>query len=373
MSNETLYSLALTSVEGLGCRTAHRLLDHFRTPAAIFSATAGQMAELGLPEVLGRALLSDKTKADAELAWSQCQQNHVQILTWQDDNYPRLLKEIYDPPIVLFYRGELECLQAPGVAVVGSRHATPYGINVAEKLASDLARVGVVVTSGLARGIDSAAHRGALEAKGKTIAVLGSGLDCLYPRENQKLARQIESQGCLLTEFRLGTPPSPQNFPVRNRIISGLALGTCVVEAAEFSGSLITARLALEQGREVFAVPGNITAKTSFGPNLWIKQGAKLVQDWQDVVEELPLPVRQAILARLESGPSSATKDLFAEVLTEVERRVLELLPDDAAVHVDQLLETAGLSSSELLATLLGLEMKDKIKQLRGKYFMRKL
>lgn len=372
MSDRTLHLLALTSVEGLGCRTAHRLLDHFHTPAAIFASTVGELVGIGLAEVLARALLSDKTKLAAELTWSQCQQSNTRILAWQDEHYPRLLKEIYDPPLVLFYRGELECLQQPGIAIVGSRHATPYGINVAERLARDLAHAGIVISSGLARGIDSAAHRGALEAKGKTIAVLGSGLDSIYPRENQKLARQIEAQGCLLTEFPLGTPPAPQNFPVRNRIISGLALGTCVVEAAEFSGSLITARLALEQGREVFAVPGNITTKNSFGPNLWIKQGAKLVQDWQDVAEELPLPVKQAILARFEASKTSATKDLFAEVLTEGERRVLELLPVDAAVHVDQLLETSGLSSSELLATLLELEMKDKIKQLRGKYFTRK-
>jgi DNA processing protein len=372
MTEETLHFLILSSVEGLGCRGAHRLLEFYRTPSAVFSAPAKSLIEQGVPEFVAKALLSEKQRALAEANLAKCQQNNVQILTFQNDVYPKLLKEIYDPPITLFVKGDATCLNRPTVSIVGSRRATPYGINTAEKLARDLAQRGLTICSGLARGIDSAAHRGALECQGKTVAVLGSGLDYIYPRENKKMAQQIEESGCIISEFPLGTSPSPQNFPIRNRIISGLSLGTCLVEAAEFSGSLITARLALEQGREVFAVPGNITSKCSFGPNLWIKQGAKLVQDWQDIVEELPLPVKEQVLATSKVQPQGQEGSLFPEVLNDAEKLVLELLNEDEAVHVDRLLELSQMTSSELLATLSELEMKDKIKQLRGKNFVRK-
>jgi DNA processing protein len=373
MNEPAISFLVLTAVEGLGCRAIHRLLGKFHTPDAILAAPVPSLVEAGLPDCLARELQQETRRTAAEAKWAECRQNGVEIMTLLEPLYPRLLREIFDPPLILFFRGDPTCLNSPTVSVVGSRHATPYGINVAEQLSRDLARRGLTIASGLARGIDAAAHRGALEGKGKTVAVLGSGLDMIYPRENQKLARQIESSGCLVSEYPPGTPPTPQNFPVRNRIISGLALGTCVVEAAEFSGSLITSRLALEQDREVFAVPGNITSRNSFGPNLWIKQGAKLVQDWRDIVEELPMALRQEILSR--SGGSSETQqqDLFSRVLTPEEKRVLELLSADQAVQIDQLLESTGMNSSELLATLLELEMKDQIKQLRGKCFIRKL
>jgi DNA processing protein len=259
-------------------------------------------------------------------------------------------------------------LNTHAISIVGSRRATPYGVNAAERLARDLASRGLTICSGLARGIDTAAHRGALEAKGKTIAVLGSGIDHIYPRENKKLAQQIESQGCIVSEFPIHTSPAPQNFPIRNRIISGLSLGTCLVEAAEFSGSLITGRLALEQGREVFAVPGNITSKTSFGPNLWIKQGAKLVQDWQDIVEELPRAAKEQVALQQPREQSA----LFSEVLTASEKFVLELLRPDEAVHIDRLLELSRMSSSDLLSALFELELKERIKQLPGKSFVKK-
>ena len=270
-----------------------------------------------------------ESQADAELG--NCLQNGVRILTLADPAYPKLLKEIFDPPIVLFCKGDIECLNQHCISIVGSRRATPYGVNTAEKLARELARRGLTICSGLARGIDSAAHRGALEVQGKTMAVLGSGLDHIYPRENKKMAQQIEG-GCVISEFPLNTSPSPQNFPIRNRIISGLSLGTCLVEAAEFSGSLITARLALEQGREVMAVPGNITSPNSFGPNLWIKQGAKLVQNWEDIVEELPRPIKEQVLTSQKALPEGQEGSLFPDVLTPSEKCVLELLRDDAAV-----------------------------------------
>ncbi len=372
MSHDPLNFLQLASVEGLGCRGAHRLLDVFETPEAVFSASLNALLEAGLTELVARSLLTPKLRAQAEGLLAKCQQSGVQIVTCWEEVYPRLLREIYDPPLVLFVKGDPVTLGLPSVALVGSRRATPYGINAAERLSRDLAQRGLIVCSGLARGIDSAAHRGALEANGRTIAVLGSGVDRIYPRENTKLAQQIEQNGCVISEFPLGTSPSPQNFPVRNRIISGLSLGTCLVEAAEFSGSLITARMALEQNREVFAVPGNITSKNSFGPNLWIKQGAKLVQDWKDIVEELPAPIKLQVLSLSPQGCEATQPSLFSGVLTEPEKSVLELLRVDESIHVDSLLEETRMSSPELLSVLLDLELKGTIKQLPGKNFLRK-
>jgi DNA processing protein len=368
MHEQTLEFLILASVEGLGCRGAHRLLDRYHNPATILRAPLGELVQQGLPEIVAKVLLSEARKTQAEIELGKCLQQGIQVLTFLDPAYPKLLKEIYDPPIVLYAKGDVQWLNLPGVSIVGSRRATPYGVNTAEKLARDLASRGLMVCSGLARGIDTAAHRGALEAKGRTVAVLGSGIEQIYPRENKKLAEQIESEGCIVSEFPVNASPVPQNFPIRNRIISGLTLGTCLVEAAEFSGSLITGRLALEQGREVFAVPGNITSKTSFGPNLWIKQGAKLVQDWLDIVEELPRAVKE----QLNSPAEPRQPALFAEVLTTSEKFVLELLRLDEAVHLDRLLELSGMTSPELLSTLFELELKDKIKQLPGKSFVRK-
>jgi DNA processing protein len=368
MHEQTLQFLILASVEGLGCRGAHRLLDHYKDPATLLRASAQELMERGVPEGVAKMLLSEARKTQAEIELSKCLQNQVRILTLSDPAYPKLLKEIYDPPLVLYVKGAVDSLNAHAISIVGSRRATPYGVNAAERLARDLASRGLTICSGLARGIDTAAHRGALEAKGKTIAVLGSGIDHIYPRENKKLAQQIESQGCIISEFPIHTSPAPQNFPIRNRIISGLSLGTCLVEAAEFSGSLITGRLALEQGREVFAVPGNITSKTSFGPNLWIKQGAKLVQDWQDIVEELPRAAKERLALQQPCEQSA----LFSEVLTASEKFVLELLRPDEAVHIDRLLELSRMSSSDLLSALFELELKERIKQLPGKSFVKK-
>jgi len=372
MHEQTLQYLILASVEGLGCRGVHRLLDFYKTPEDILRGTVAELTAHGLPEVVAKILLSETRRVQADAELGSCLQNKVQVLTLGDSAYPKLLREIFDPPLVLFCKGDIECLSRHSISIVGSRRATPYGINVAEKLARELAGRGLAICSGLARGIDTAAHRGALEAKGKTVAVLGSGLNHIYPRENKKLAFLIETHGCVISEFPMNTSPSPQNFPIRNRIISGLSLGTCLVEAAEFSGSLITGRLALEQNREVFAIPGNITSKTSFGPNLWIKQGAKLVQDWQDIVEELPRTVKEQLLVPLGAQLAGVQPDLFPAVLTAAEKCVLELLTSDEAVHIDRLLETSRMNSSELLSILFDLELKDQIKQLPGKSFVRK-
>ncbi len=369
MDEEILPYLILASVKGLGCRGVHRLIDSLGSPQAVVQAEPSTIVRLGIPEFIARALPSEPVRRRAEMELQKCRQRQVNILTFQGANYPPLLKEIFDPPIILYAEGDLSCLARPSISIVGSRRATAYGINATEKIACDLARRGLLITSGLARGIDTAAHRGALRGGGKTVAVLGNGIDFIYPRENKSIAQQIRANGCIVSEFPMGTGPVPQNFPIRNRIISGFSLGTCLVEAAEFSGSLITTRLALDQGREVLAVPGNITSKTSYGPNLWIKQGAKLVQDWRDIVEELP----RAIQDRLSQPASPEPRQLLDEVLTDLERKVLALLSSDQPMHIDQLLESTQLTSSELLCTLSELEMKDKIRQLPGKNFLKRL
>ncbi|HSE98345.1 MAG TPA: DNA-processing protein DprA, partial [Blastocatellia bacterium] len=285
-----------------------------------------------------------------------------------------LLRETYDPPIVLFVRGDIDCaLGQPAVAVVGSRHCSTYGKNVAEKIARELAERGVTIVSGLARGIDAAAHKGALSGLGLTIGVMGTGLDAVYPKENARLAEKIVESGALLTEFPINTPPLSRNFPFRNRVISGLSLGVLLVEGAERSGSLITARMASEQGREVFAVPGNITSGKSFGPNYLIKDGAKLVQSWRDVVEELPSEIKCDILSR-ELDEKRPDQPSFDEVaMSEPEQNVFRLLKVDEPLHIDDLMAKSRLSSGELLAALLRLEMLDRVRQLPGKSFVRKL
>lgn len=365
MDEDTLSCLMLTSAEGLGCRGAHRLMAALGSPRAVVQASPGTLNRLGLSNDVAKSLSSRQVRLGAERELHKCRQHQVTVLTLRDAHYPPLLKEIFDPPIVLFASGDLSCLALPSISMVGSRKATAYGINTAEKIACDLAERGLLVTSGLARGIDTASHRGALRGKGQTVAVLGSGLDIIYPRENRHLVRQIRANGCILSEFPLGSPPLPQNFPMRNRIISGISLATCLVEANQSSGSLITARLALDQGREVLAVPGNITSKTSYGPNLWIKQGAKLVQDWRDIVEELPPLIQERL--QVPTGPPPT------ERLTENERKVLESLSADQAIPIDDLLESTRLTSSELLCTLSELELKDRIRQLPGKAFLKRL
>jgi DNA processing protein len=248
---------------------------------------------------------------------------------------------------------------------------------VAHRLAHDLAQRQLVVVSGLARGIDSAGHRGALEAQGTTVAVLGSGIDVIYPRENTRLAEQIMKSGAVISEFPLGTGPTPENFPIRNRIISGLSLGVVVVEAAEYSGSLITARLAVDQNREIFAVPGNITSAQSFGPNHLIKQGAKLVDQWMDVIEEFPAEIRMQLLPPAEASEGepigAKTASLFEASLNPDQKAIFEVLRADQALFVDEIVGAARVSQPRVLAALLELEMNGLIRQLPGKNFIRKL
>jgi DNA processing protein len=260
--------------------------------------------------------------------------------------------------------------------MVGTRHPTPYGSGMAERLACDLAAQGLVIISGMARGVDTASHRGAISAKGKTIAVFGTGVDVIYPKENSRLSEQILALGgALISEFRLGTFAAPQNFPIRNRILSGMSVGVVVVEAAEYSGTRITARCALEQNRDVFAVPGNVTNKNSWGPNTLIKQGAKLVATWEDVWEDLPAEVKLALTPMsAPESESGSTASLFPdEGLPKHEKKILSLLKADEATHIDELMEKLEqeMSSSEIFAALFELELAAKIRQMPGKNFVK--
>ena len=370
--------IALNMIRGIGPRTANLLLDRFGSPANVFAAGRETLLAEGLKpttiEQLHDTEILDKAQAEIE----RLETLGAQIITLADDAYPSLLREIYDPPIALYVKGDLDAaLTHPTIAVVGSRRCSTYGTNAANFLARELAAHGVTIVSGLARGIDGAAHRGTLETGGKTVGVIGTGIDVIYPKEHKKLAEEMVSKGAVISEFPLGTPPLAQNFPYRNRVISGLCLGVLIVEASEHSGSLITARLASEQGREVFAVPGNITSQTSFGPNFLIKDGAKLVQHWRDVVEEFPPHLKESLLGvkpRPEAQETTPSQPAFEEVaLSPNEQKLLAVLAADVASHIDELLLSSGLSSPELTSALLGLEMKDRIKALPGKCFVKRL
>ncbi|MGO4212501.1 DNA-processing protein DprA [Terriglobus sp. YAF25] len=307
----------------------------------------------------------------------------VAFLTPEDEAYPERLRQIYDPPAVLWLRGDPAILNLPGIAVVGTRHPSTYGQGMAELLARDLAARGLVIQSGMARGIDTAAHKGALTAGGKTVAVWGTGVDVIYPKENKRLAEEILLKGgAIVSEFPLGTFPAPQNFPVRNRIISGMSVGVLVVEAGEYSGTRVTARCALEQGRDIYAVPGNVTNKNAWGPNTLIKQGARLTATWEDIWEDLPSDVRVQLTAGNESSPGG-TASLFPEntangegrlaALGEQERQVLSALAMDSAVQLDELIEKleGSMGPAEIFAALFELELAGLVRQLPGKNYVR--
>jgi DNA processing protein len=374
---DTCYWLGLACVDGLGVRGVHKLLEHFGSPQAIYMASLTELESCGLPAPVAQALFAQSGLKEAEKELEGVTKVECQLLTFGSGDYPPLLKQIPDPPLVLYVRGNVKALSEHAVAIVGTRRPSAYGSQVAHRLARDLADRQLVIVSGMARGIDSAAHRGALEAGGKTVAVQGRGMDAIYPSENRKLAEKILEKGAVISEFPLGTAPTPENFPIRNRIISGLALGVVIVEAAEYSGSLITARLALEQNREVFAVPGNITAPQSFGPNHLIKQGAKLVDQWMDVVEEFPAAIRMQLLppAPASEGEQARaeTASLFETSLTPDQKAVFEALRCDETMFVDAIFGVVALPQSRVLAALLELEMTGLIRQLPGKNFIRKL
>ena len=374
-SFQATYWLALALTPGLGASRIKKLIEQYGTAERVFHASLTELEATGMRAVSAQSIATGKS---FELAQQECAKTveaRARIISLSDPEYPQRLKEIYDPPVILFVKGSVDVLAQPGIAMVGTRHPTPYGSGMAERLSSDLAAHGLVIISGLARGIDTASHRGAVAAKGKTIAVLGTGIDVMYPKENTRLTEQIVALGgALITEFPVGTPPTPQNFPIRNRIISGMSAGVLVVEAAEYSGTRITSRLALEQNRDVYAVPGNVTNKNSWGPNTLIKQGAKLVATWEDVWEELPQDV-QVVLGSLQNESSEPeTASLFPdEVKSPHEKNILKLLKPDESTHIDQLVELLEneMSSSEIFAALFELELNGKVRQLPVKNFVK--
>ncbi len=368
--------LGLALTPRLGPTRARRLVEHFGSADAVFRADLTALESTGIQAVSAQSLATGKSAELAREEMARAADAGVTILAGDDPLYPPRLKEIYDPPIVLYVRGNPEILIKPGIAMVGTRHPTPYGSGMAERLACDLASQGLVIISGMARGVDTASHRGAITAKGKTVAVFGTGVDVIYPKENSRLSEQILAfGGALISEFPLGTFAAPQNFPIRNRILSGMSMGVLVVEAAEYSGTRITARLALEQNRDVFAVPGNVTSKNSWGPNTLIKQGAKLVATWEDVWEDLPTDVRLALTpATSAESTSSSPASLFPdEGLPPHEKRILSLLKADEATHIDEIVEKleSEMSSSEIFAALFELELTSKVRQMPGKNFVK--
>jgi DNA processing protein len=329
--------VALALTPGLGARMAGKLLREFGSPEAVFNASLTALEAQRLPAAVAQAIHSRQPMSAAAKELAQAQAAGFSLVTWDEPHYPHLLREIYDPPPLLYVRGNIELLDRHAISVVGARRPTPYGNQMAERLGRDLAARGLVIVSGLARGIDACAHRGALSTPaGTTIGVLGCGIDVVYPKENKKLFDEMEKRGAIISEFPLGTFPGSQNFPIRNRVIAGMSLGVVCVEGAQYSGSLITSRLAMEFSREVFGVPGNVTQPTSFGPNQLIKQGAKLVTSWEDVVEELPTPIRAELLP-VDSPSAQERATLVQESLAPAERALYELLSVDQTRHVDEL------------------------------------
>jgi len=332
----------------------------------VFQADPRDLVSLGIEEEKARKIASAGLidRATEVLEWTR--KKGYFVLTIDEPGYPEMLRETFDVPPVLYGAGRAEVLKEASVAVVGARRPTPLGRAVAERLSRDLAACGLVVVSGLAMGIDSLAHWGALK-EGRTIAVLGSGLDCIYPRENRGLFEKIAEEGAVVSEFPPSMPPFGFHFPLRNRIISGLSYGVVVVEASRHSGSLITARLALEQNREVMAVPGNITSDLSCGTNWLIKQGAKLVETWRDVVEEFPSPLRERLLSR------QAAEERKMPELSPEEKKIFAGLKPAELTHIDEIVERSEASVSEVLALLLSLELKGLVRQAPGKHFTRSL
>ena len=363
--------IALNMVDGVGPIRVRALRDRFGEPQAILAASKTELMQVeGVGEEVARSITSWREKVDLDAELQRIEKSGVRVVSRDDADYPKNLREIYDPPLVLYVKGTLTERDALAIAVVGSRRTTLYGQDMARKLAFQLARVGVTVVSGLARGIDTAAHNGALQAKGRTVAVIGCGIDIVYPAENKKLADEIvEKGGAVVTEFPFGVQPDRQNFPMRNRIISGWSLGVVVVEANLKSGALITANQAGEQGRQVFAVPGRADSILSKGANKLIKDGAKLTEDVEDILSEFEYLLPKMATEPAEPGlEGRGTKPALQ--LSETEERVMAQVGNEE-VAIDEIIRASGLTTACVSATLLALEMKRLVRQLPGKQYVR--
>jgi DNA processing protein len=395
ITETTLAWLAMALTPGLGPRRIQRAVRGMREPAELFRLPLTALEALQIPVASARFIAEGKARKAAEEEWQHICDSGCGVMTLADPDYPERLREIFDPPPVLWVRGDRALLSRPAIAVVGTRAPSPYGIGMAEMLSRDLAARRMVILSGMARGVDTAAHKGALKAGGCTVAVWGTGIDVVYPKENKGLAEEIIlSGGAIVSEQPMGTFPAPQNFPLRNRIISGMSVGVLVVEAGEQSGTRITARCALEQNRDVYAVPGNVTSRNAWGPNTLIKQGAKLTATWEDVWEELPTQIRLELEGRpggqeelFASGSESGegvTASLLRQgesalpagpALSPPETAVYGVLRMDEALHLEELLEKLDgqVTSAEVFTALFELELNNHIRQLPGKNYVRRM
>jgi DNA processing protein len=326
---------ALTLTPGIAARLSARLLREFGSPEAIFRASLTSLEACNLPAPTAQAIFKKQLFWRAEKEVDAVRRIGCRILNWTEPEYPQSLLQIYDPPVLLYVRGDAKVLNSPSLSIVGTRRPTVYGTQMADRLGRDLARRGLTIVSGLARGVDAIAHQGATSEGGRAVGVLGTGIDICYPKENKKLFEKVLERGAIISELPTGSHPAPENFPVRNRIIAGMPLGVLIVEGKQYSGSLITARLAMEFGREVFGVPGNVTQEVSFAEACGSEQRNLLVEDGLNVTE----------------------------------KRIYELLSAEESRHIDDIVETSGLNSHEVLATLFDLEMKGIIRQLPGKQF----
>ena len=379
--NVRLAWLALVMTPGMGPTRIARTMEALGG-ADLFERSLTELESLRMPAAAAQFIADGRAREAAEKELQMARDAGAQILTRHDAAFPARLLEIYDPPSALWVRGDAELLSWPGIAVVGTRSPTPYGAGMAELLSRDLSNRGLGIFSGMARGVDTAAHKGALDAGGRTLAVWGTGIDVVYPKENKKLAEQIVLKGgAIVTEFPMGTFPAPQNFPIRNRVLSGLSVGVLVVEAAEYSGTRITARCAMEQNRDVYAVPGNVTNKNSWGPNTLIKQGAKLTATWEDVWEDLPSEIRLQLEERRGAGADgvneskpSGTASLFTDQpMGPQERLIFQRLRHDQPVQLDELMEQmeSEMNSAEVFTALFELELSGRVKSLPGKNYVR--
>jgi DNA processing protein len=376
LDEDRLAWLAAVLTPGLGPKRIVDVMRELDAPSQLFALPLTSLEGLRFPAAAAQFVFDGRARSAAEQEWGRVGALGATILTYSCFDYPERLREIYDPPPALWVRGDTKLLAKPGIAVVGTRHPSPYGTGLAEMISRDLAMRCMLIISGMARGIDSSAHKGALAACRPTLAVWGTGIDVVYPKENKKLAEEIlAAGGAIVSEVPMGTFPAPQNFPRRNRIISGLSIGVLVVEAGENSGTRVTARCAAEQNRDLYAVPGNVTSKNSWTPNTLIKQGAKLVATWEDVWEDLPAGVRM----KLEEEAGAASKGeaqaslLPNPVLRPQEAMLLESLLSDQSLQLDEILERmeTQLTSSEVFTALFELEMAGRIRQLPGKNYVR--
>ena len=375
LDEERLAWLALTLAPGLGPKRVLDAVKELDAASRIFALRLTELEGLRLPAQAAQFIFDGKARQVAQEEWARVVAQGATILTYGCVEYPERLKEIYDPPPVLWVRGSVGLLSRPAIAIVGTRHPSPYGSGIGEMLARDPAVRRLLVVSGMARGIDTCAHKGALAARMPTVAVWGTGIDVVYPKENKKLAENIlATGGTIVSEMPMGTFPAPQNFPRRNRILSGLSIAVLLVEAAENSGTRVTARCAAEQNRDLFAVPGNVTNKGSWTPNTLIKQGAKLVATWEDVWEELPSQVRRELEAETSSASKSeATASLLPDpVLRPEEAMVLEILRTDESLQIDEILDLleTQLTSSEVFTALFELEITGRVRSLPGKNYV---